>query len=52
MQGSHVDFENLFHTTETNIDTLKHLMLRELDAYHNYLDNADCKDGLSWWCTK
>jgi hypothetical protein len=31
----------------TNIDTLKHLVLKEFDGYHNYLVNVDCKDGLS-----
>jgi len=50
VQGSHwVDFEDLFHTIKTNLNTLRHLVLRELDGYHHYIVDANFRDALSWW---
>jgi hypothetical protein len=36
-----VDFEILFHTIETNLNTLKHFDLRELDGFCYYLIEVD-----------
>ncbi len=45
-----VNFENLFFTTTTNVNTYKDLVLRKLVGYHRYfvdVDNYKC--ALSWW---
>jgi hypothetical protein len=47
-----VDFEILFHTIETNMNTLKHFDFRELDGFCFYPIEVDCKCALSWWWTK
>jgi hypothetical protein len=41
VQGSHVDFKYLFHTIETNPNTLRHLVSKKLDGYHHYPIVAD-----------
>lgn len=42
-----VNFKDLFQTTKTIPNTLKHLMSREFDEFHHYLVDVDCKCALS-----
>jgi hypothetical protein len=45
-------FKYLFHTIETNPNTLRHLVSKKLDGYHHYPIIADWKDALCWWNTQ
>jgi hypothetical protein len=47
-----VNLKDLFQTTKTIPNTLKHLMSREFDEeFRHYLVDVDCKCALSWWWT-
>jgi hypothetical protein len=41
-----MDSKDLFHTTETNPNTLKHLVSREINGFHHYPIDANCKLSL------
>jgi len=48
-----MDSKNLFHITQTNLNTLKNLVLKKLDKLHHYpINNANCKRALNWWWIK
>jgi len=49
VEGSEINFKDLFHTTWINLITLRHLLSRMFNGYHLYLVDIDYKDALSWW---
>ncbi len=49
VEGSKVNFKDMFHTIWINPITLKHLLSREFNGYCHYLVDIDYKDALSWW---
>lgn len=49
VEGSKVNFKDMFHTIWINPITLKHLLSREFNGYCHYFVDIDYKDALSWW---
>jgi hypothetical protein len=47
---SQVHIKDLFHTTTTNVGTIKNLVSRKLVEFCSYfVDAKNCKCALSWW---
>ncbi len=48
---SQVNAKKLFHTTRTNANNYRNLVLKELVRIsHYHVDVENCKCTLSWWC--
>jgi hypothetical protein len=47
-----MDSKNLFHITQTNLNTLKNPVLKKLNGFRHYPINVNCKCALSWWWIK